>query len=482
MNKAYINEMLATLKKKMFVPEKMHNLPAEAFNGTKSQELLKHTDTNNSRAISNLFNMLMTCYPEKANEFLLLYTEQHENKLADQIIKFLDSVNPQGFSEILLDLIKETNDSHLKSSALTTLFRRNDPQVSHLVSELLYDSNPRMQVSAIIGALYQNNHEWRDRALKVWNQLITSSDAGKRIASLELLEYLYIVPDSNQTLLPKYKTCILSILQSGEEREIIAALNSLLSWPQSQFPEIAVPLTEIYDRANTVTRMLCIKCSSLIYNSDQSLLGKAIEDSNRYIRQEAARVHYEMAGNDAADIFVMFLSTEANGSPRAQNAYLGLLHEILSDKEQFKKIAMSKARLAQYFFLAHEMLRQYEGKKSSALQLVMHILQERIKQYIDLAVFAMQGFEKEDDIYIVRAGLRSRDPRHTANACEVLRNFKNAKLGEILSDLVDQKPLKMRKLGESKFSENVESILSWCNSLPDPWLGVCARKALETMA
>lgn len=482
MNKAYVREILSTLRSKVLMPTSQvtnSSNPGNKLNATEQNEEL---EIFNNSAAAKLFNILMLAYPEKGNELILLGADQDEDNLTDQLIKILRPINPPGLSDVLWELYNEQQDIRLQSSILTALFIQRDVRATSKIPALLKNSNPRLQISAIIGALHQSRQDIRDDAVRLWEKLVRSPETGRQMASLELLEYLYLVTDSHLTILPAYKNTIISLLGSGSARKIKTALNALLYWPESRFPDLSHQLPGIYERSDALTRELCVRCSRLIYQSDQTLLHKAIEDSNPIIRKEAARVHYEMAGDEAKEIFVMWLCTEANGSPRAQNAYLGLLHEESTDDAQFEQIALLKAELAQHFFLGHQILAKDTGKQSTAYQLVKHILQERIKQYIELAVYAIEGFERDEDTRLLSACVNSRDTRHIANACEVLRNFKHRRLGQILFDLVDQKPLKISKLREPKFDETAEKVLIWCRSLPDPWLSMCARAALESSA
>ena len=473
MNQAYVSEMLSTLKKKVLVTGDMNSVSSSH---NMSNDIFK------SNTIIQLFNMLLLSYPERANELLLLNAGQSETRLVEKIIEILTPAPPQDFTDILNDIYKETLDSRLQAVILVTLFKLQDKKVSSLIPALLENKNPQMQISAIIGALYQDNNELKNKAVNQWIKLASSLDMDKQILTLDLIKYLTMITDSKLTLLLIYKRIITSVLETGKQTEITAVLNALLHWPKPHYPEIASLLTELYERSDTLTRLLCVRCSRLFYDSNQTLLKKAIEDSNRQIRQEVARVHYEIIGDDAKDVLVLWLSTEANGSPRAQRAFLGQLHEVSTDSQGFRQIARAKAELAQNFFWGLQILNRFKDDHSVPLQLVKIILQERIKQYINLSVYAMKGFENADVTYIVWAGLNSRDPRYIASACEVLRNFSSKDIGEMLSDLIEQQPKKFSKQVNSKFCENTESVLLWCKKLPDPWLSTCAKEALQSLA
>lgn len=480
MNKAYVTEILSTLRSKFFVPtgsedkngKSLHN-PADDSND--NLDIFKNT------TIAKLFNILMDLYPDKGRELLSQYEDINEHNITDQIIQILALEKPPGFNDLLWDLYQENDEIRLKSTIITILFVQRYPRVTRLITELLQSDNLRIRCAAIIGALHHENKVERNEAKKIWRRLISSDDENEQIASIDLLKYLYLEPDFLSDILTAYKSTIQTILKKGDKRKINIVLNALQRWPESQFPEIAQLLNDVFDQSTTVTRLLCVKCSYLIYDIDQELLKKAIEDSNPLVRQEAARVHYEVAGEDAKDIIMLWLSTEANGSPKIQKAFLGLFHDISIEDEKLEQIALGKAELARHFFLGHQFLSEYTGKESAAFQLVKYILQERIKQYIELSVYAIRGGERDEDTRLLNSCINSRDSRHIANACEVLRNFKHQKIGQVLLDLVDNKPINLKDLQDPRFHKSPQSVLLWCKKLPDPWLRLCANEALKSL-
>jgi len=336
----------------------------------------------------------MDSYPEKGHELITLYAGQQECNLTDQLIQVLRPINPPGFSDVLWEIFPTQTDTRLRASILKTLFSQGDPRINQLIPDLLSSDNLRLQCAAILGALQQDNLVLQNKAINLWQLLIRSGETGRQMASLDLLEYLYLTPHNRDSLLTGYKHIIANLLKIGNAGQKRVVLTALLSWPEQQFPEIAPQLIETYQHANAQIRILCVKCTRLIYQSDETLLHMAIEDSNNFVRLEAARIHCEMAGDDAKEIFAMWLTTEANGSPMAQSAYIDLLHEISSNCKQFEQIALGKAELAQHFFIGHQILERHNGTEAAAFQLVKHLLRERVKQYIELAVHAIQGYER----------------------------------------------------------------------------------------
>lgn len=481
MNRSYVAEILTTLRNKILITE---STGAEKIT-VAAKQIAANRKPFRSEAVLKLFKMLVDSRPEIAEELLLLEPEQHESAFTDKMVTLLAPASPPGFADVIWDIYNETNDIHLQSTILIVLFKMQHPQVAGLLPGLLSDSPPRLQATAIVGCLYTDKSreasEMKNNAIQYWIALASVSDTDRQMASLGLIEYLNMIPAAQPKVLPAYKEMLASILSTGNQRRINTALNALLYWPEATYPELAEKLDTIFQHGNTATRQLCVKCTRLCYEQSQSLLKKAVDDTNRLVRNEAARVHYDMAGDDARDTLVLWLTAEANGSPRAQRAFLGVLHEVGVDSEQLRDIARSRAELARSFYLGHQILAQHKEYQSAPYQLVRHILQERTREYVELSLYAMKGLENPDDTYIVWASLNSNDPRYIANACEVLRDLNNKELGELLSDLVAQQPLKFSKQKNICFKDNVTSVLSWCKSLPDPWLSMCAKQAMESL-
>ena len=113
-----------------------------------------------------------------------------------------------------------------------------------------------------------------------------------------------------------------------------------------------------------------------------------------------------------------------------------------------------------------------------------YTLDEKFIQIIDLALLALQALEHQEDINVVRAAIRSRDPRHTANALEVLHSMRKQKVARILCDIFDdayQDRIRKHKNAVMLFRD-VRSMLFWCRDHMDPWLQDCAIQALKSFS
>ena len=101
-----------------------------------------------------------------------------------------------------------------------------------------------------------------------------------------------------------------------------------------------------------------------------------------------------------------------------------------------------------------------------------YALEERTHDLIDLALLALQSSTHDSDIEVIRAGLKSRDKRHFANACELLSMISHGKLTSLLlqvfEDVGDRK-----SLNKEDNLQSVGDVLEWIEEGTDPWLNEC---------
>ena len=149
-----------------------------------------------------------------------------------------------------------------------------------------------------------------------------------------------------------------------------------------------------------------------------------------------------------------------------------LSHNV--DRNLFEEIAYKKAEEALELNQILGIL-SCADKLSSSGQITIYAIEERIQEYIDLALLAMQALEHPEDIHIIREGLKSKDSRHIANAHEIITNFKNKRITEILSALIDKSNYKITACSLGTKIKNVSHALAWCANHNDPWIRYCAQ-------
>jgi hypothetical protein len=106
-------------------------------------------------------------------------------------------------------------------------------------------------------------------------------------------------------------------------------------------------------------------------------------------------------------------------------------------------------------------------------------LQERLHEFIDLALLASQSSEHDEDIALIRAGLQSRDRRHLSNAHELLSMISNEKLSATLLPLFEDRPGGGPR--KQHHFENLDQVLAWIDERSDPWLNDCYGYLRESL-
>jgi hypothetical protein len=147
---------------------------------------------------------------------------------------------------------------------------------------------------------------------------------------------------------------------------------------------------------------------------------------------------------------------------------LEYLIQIGTDSQTLGVISIALAREASLMSEAREVLLASSDDLFSGRSLLDNTLQERIQEFIDLALLASQSSEHDDEISLIRAGLKSRDRRHFSNARELLSMISNETLSGLLLPLFEEHPSKHAK--KERHFINVDQAILWIDERSDPWL------------
>lgn len=483
MSNAYASEMASNLKQKLFIPETGNILSSQDDSDALFDQLRRGIEDKDNQITLEFSRMLLTAFPDRAPGLILQRIDDLDNPTKDQFFKLLLSTNPPELHEYLWASLDDS-DSHLKSTILKTLFSLESGPAKDLLAAALVSDNPRIQAAAIYGVLKYDDKTLYPEALNAWEDLVKSDSIGANLASLELLEYFPQTHGSVNYLIKSYRSSILRLLTCDSNRIKKAALRSLRYWPEEKFHELDTCICDLYTSEDASIRIECLKhCHLLPANSHDRLIAEAIEDSNSDVRDAAVNAIFRHA-NDPAALLVSWLVTNKKGSARAQHAVLKALLASNASKDVMEQIALTKARDAQQILHASRLLLSSDYRQNSALELMRYTLDEKFIQTIDLTLLALQALEHQEDINVVRAAIRSRDPRHTANALEVLHSMRKQKVARILCDIFDdayQDRTRKRNDAAMPFRD-VRSMLFWCRDHMDPWLQDCAVQALKSFS
>jgi hypothetical protein len=483
MSNTYTSEMASNLKQKLFIPETGNSLSLQDDNDALFDQLRRGIEDKDNQITLDFARMLLTAFPDRAPALILQRVDDVDNPTKDQFFKLLLANNPPELHEYLWASLDDS-DSHLKSTILKTLFSLESDPAKDLLAPTLESDNPRIQAAAIYGVLKYGDKTLYPEALNAWEGLVKSDSTGANLASLELLEYLPQTYAGADNLINSYRSCILRLLARESDRIIKVTLRSLQYWPEEKFHELDPCIRDLHTSEVTAIRTECLKCCHLLpADSRDWLITDAIEDSNSDVRDTAVNAIF-MNVRDPVALLTSWLTIDKKGSPRAQRAMLTALLSSGASKDIMEQIALAKAREAQQVLHASKLLLSSDYTQSSALELMRYTLDEKFLQTIDLTLMALQALEHQGDIDVVRAAIRSRDPRHTANALEVLHSMRKQKVARILCDIFDgahQDRSRERKDSTMPFRD-VRSMLLWCRDHMDPWLQDCATQALKSFS
>jgi HEAT repeat protein len=312
-------------------------------------------------------------------------------------------------------------------------------------------------------------------AREIWDRLLAGSRDGEQIAGLELLTRL---PDE------RMRPHLVRLMRSPSDRVRRAALRALAGFPSGALNELAPALTELYESDDPEIRALCVAGSRVLDSeSCRELCLRALEDPHPGARDQALVLLEQVEGRSQAVEIVCRWVLENRGFPRAQQSALSALSRYRLPREVFERIAESKVSEACMLARATRIIRQESGAKTGGdpvMELLGVVMQERVRQIVDLALMAMENFEDRKAIAAIRAGVASRDRRHVAHACEALHTMCCHRLAGPLVALVDNTGYAKHETDDKQEHafQNSRDVIGWCIRHPDAWLRECAARAI----
>ncbi len=480
MNNAYAQEILSNLKKRLFIPDRHadHFLQGNQKGVIKSIEQGLMSDEDD---ISIVYaQVLSKSAPERAAKLIPQRMRSANNAVKDQMVKILQSTQSKSLGS---SLIKELGkgDTQLDATILKALFHTRELEEKYRLSALLNHEEPRMKAAAIYGALHYPAPELIESAIAGWLILLKNDHANSYMPAVELLtaefKALYLVPPLRSTVQQKLK----QLLQGGDAHRIKLALEILSTWPANSFDEIRDTILALSTNEDWGIRNACTNASHLLSGSERKkLLSSSLEDQHPNVRSNAIKALVSSETNDIAYIKNL-LTSKNRGSPRAVHTMLEYLMDAGADANTMQAISISLAQDARKLKLACLYLKEAGLEESREITLLMHVLEERVIDTTDLALFAIQTSDHEEDIAIIRAGLNSHDNRQFSNACELLSMITNKKLAVLLLPLFEEST-SVKKTGHDNMPfDNINSLITWIHHQSDPWLIECTNYFSATL-
>jgi hypothetical protein len=467
MNQAYGAEIISNLKQRLFVPDKhvvgLHEThDATLVKGLEQGVLSEDEDVSLAYA-----RVLCKSSPKRAAELLPERMSDASVAARDQMIKMLQPLRSSTLRSRLRQEIGK-GDTHLDATLYRALIESHDEDARSRVGELLAHESARLRAVGVYGAFYCPVGELHDMARTVWLDLLNDNNPEGYIPGIELITQGMEQHYLEEPVFSAIQQDLVQLLNQSNIRFICIALEILSDWPTDEFKAAEQSIMELTSHADWRVRNDSLKAAYFLPHLERErLLLESLEDGHPQVRTTACEC-LVATQSDPVVYFKGLLVDHQLGSPRARQAMLEYLIQIGTDSQTLGVISIALAREASLMSEAREVLLASSDDLFSGRSLLDNTLQERIQEFIDLALLASQSSEHDDEISLIRAGLKSRDRRHFSNARELLSMISNETLSGLLLPLFEEHPSKHAK--KERHFKNVDQAISWIDKRSDPWL------------
>jgi hypothetical protein len=481
MNKAYVSTLIATLKERLFLPDKRMYADLQGCGDDTLDEIMRGINHPDAEVALAFARILTASFPDRAVEIILQRAADMDNATTDRFMRLLATLELSGHADDLRRL-GDQGDSHLKTTVMRLLLDQGDTQTIAAAVDLLDSSNFRLQSIAIHATLkFPADDSSRKQALAAWHTL-PDTDNAARLASMDIIPDLALLSGpARQMLLTGYLKAFASLLADPADATRIRTLHGLHQWQDTITPEIDAAVTRALSSDNPELRMAAAGCLHLatVEQRDELLL-QAIGDGHALVR--AAGIETLRTVADSYDDLALEWIAMDRGSLRAQQTLLMSLLDAGLPEIVYENIVRSKAEAALQLQEAASILeKETIDDADTARSLLKFTIREQLEQTIELALMALEPLYEPGTIGIIRAGFSSGDARHVANACEVLGNLDKQYMIGSLSDA-------LQKSASGDFDQHdmtfrgIDDVLNWCAQHSNSWLRLCGEQALGSRA
>ena len=480
MNSAYGAEIVENLKKKLFVPEQQFLDITADVEQSLLQDIEKGVLQDDEEISIAYSRVLSKAQPERAANLLPRRMQTASVAAKDQMIKMLQPLESERLRNMLRQEIGN-GDTHLDATLYRALFASGDDAAKQKVVDLLRHESPRLRAAGVLGALIYPVPELSEQAIAIWVELLSDSRPEYYLPGMELaaegLEKFYL----NEPVFGAIQQVVVHMLEQPSTRIQIMALKIMEAWPTDDFRAAQVSVVKLFEHDDWKVRSECVRASHLLqYDNRESILQNAIEDHHPQVRQAAVR---SMASRqqDPAQWLSHLITSQQLGSPRAKQAVIEYLVEVGVAAETMDKVSLAIASNAMQTHAAAAQLENEGSHYTPGIMLLRHALEERTHELIDLSLMAIQSSSHDNEIEVIRAGLKSHDKRLIANACELLTMLSNRKLSSLLLHIFEGSGKSTSAADDFVFS-SLDEVLKWIASSTDPWLIECAKYLNPTLS
>jgi hypothetical protein len=462
-NKAYVSTIVSTLREKIFLPERHIEDMVKAGSTELVDELVRGVNQSNHDIAVSYSKLLVKEYPDKALEVILARIRKADHRLGDRLLRLIIHLDTGNREEELWQYL-DNADIHLKATIYWLLFNKQSKKAIDEVEDCLKSENPRLRAVGIYGVHQYRIARLEQEADRLLRSMLKSDNNKIIVAGLQILEYCYQ---------EKYYLLLVDLLKSSSREILMSVLRVINAWPGGTSNAEYASLKKLLHSDDPDIRILVVECyrHQPIEVVEETMLS-ILEDSHPRVRECALRV-LKNVSEDPAGLLLGWI-IENGGTPRAQQSALDGLGLILSDIAIYNRIADAKVQDALKCIDARDIISKAGiTSQDSTVVLLSTILGERIHQFVDLALAALEHVEDSATIHIIRAGLKSGDSRQVANACEAMRHIKNQQMAKWLVQIYEEE---VKTKGKKKRFGSYQDVIHWCNKKLDPWAQSVSRE------
>lgn len=350
----------------------------------------------------------------------------------DRLLPRIAELNPPGWREYARRCL-ESDDQHLRATALTVLAERGDADALRAIHEWLTHTNPRLRAAAVQACYAVQAPTLHENAEQVLHAMLNTEMHGTIIAALLVVRELRLTSHGEAV------RTLLQHLDAGVRAAAIAAAAAI---------------------GDTSERL--------------ALLANALQDDNTDVQREAEKHAASLMPTTESEYAAAFDTYFSHF--RMQSLLASCLAQ--SELAQRKSILLTIAQRHLQRAWDKKSVAQQTGplaRQVSEASFLCLVLNEEVQRHI---AFALENLALLDEAQVARAisaALASRDRRLRAQALESLRHIENNALIEWLLPLIESEQDGAKWAHPAPaVPRNLNELIAWCEQQGGQWLRQCA--------
>ena len=482
MNRAYGKTLLTHLREHLFLPGE-ESAASLRFTGKENiDSIIAAVDRDNELSVS-FAKLLVDAYPDNAAEHILHAIKKSSPDIADLLLKTVARTDNTAVYDFLLEN-PHLHDNHFQATALGVLIDGRIDKAIPLLRRALDDPDPRIQATAIHGVLSMSLTKLLPRVETLWIELLEGS-ANAQLAALSIIpDIRYITTTATRKNIEEAcQHTTVDIFHTQDLAGKALILHAYSFWQGAFNDDVQSLVIDAMSNSDPGVRAAAVQCIHLIPKDLQhSKLESALCDGHIKVRKTAVEV-LRKETPDTTKLALKWISEDNIGTPRAQETLLDAIINT-APLSTFESIVENKIKDAQNIHRALITVRSHQDERddeqNNHMRLLQHLLEERFQQILEIALTAMEPLCAKNVIAIIRAGIRTLDERHMANACEALHSIPHHTLTQPLGQLMQEAYMPSSQTVKSK-TENIDDVLDSLASRSDSWLNECVDAVRVTL-